>query len=150
MKRSTLISLIIALSFLGVADAWYLAETALTHTALTCSIAGLDGCNVVAQSPYSHVFGIPLGVYGVVFYALTIIIAALSARLVRTWLDRILALIVFVGALASLYFLYVQFVLIQALCVYCLASAVISLALTVVVIRLVRGQKTSDPAATVS
>jgi uncharacterized membrane protein len=137
MKRPVLISFIIALSLLGLADAWYLAETALTKTALTCSIGGLDGCNIVAQSPYSHVRGVPLGVYGAAFYGLFLLLAIGISWRQWVWLDRLLLVFGGIGFLASLYFLYVQIVLIQALCIYCLASAGIAFALLGAALQLV-------------
>ena len=70
MHKNFLIGGLLVLSFLGIADSTYLSYTALTGSSLACSIKGLDGCNVVAQSIYSHLFGIPLGVYGVIFYVL--------------------------------------------------------------------------------
>lgn len=129
MKTSTILSLIIALAFLGLADSWYLAESAATDTPLICGPGMLEGCNAVAQSPYSKLFGIPLGVYGVVFYALALVAAAAILFLRARVLPFYLFVVTAVGALASVAFLMIQFFLIKALCVYCLASALISFAL---------------------
>ncbi|MDB5195617.1 MAG: conserved rane protein of unknown function [Parcubacteria group bacterium] len=126
MSRPLLILIVIILAMLGLADAWYLADTALTGASLTCNIAGLDGCNIVAQSPYSHILGIPLGVYGVVFYGLFLILAFIASKKPFRMLIRALLALGTIGLLVSAWFLYIQFVLIQALCVYCLASAGIS------------------------
>lgn len=126
MNRSLLLALVFALSFFGIADSWYLYQSAVTDTALTCDIgAGLDGCNIVAQSPYSYVFGIPLALYGVGFFSLMFVIAAaLTILPSRMLYGALLALSIF-GSLASLVFLYIQFALIEALCIYCIASAAI-------------------------
>lgn len=130
MQRSLLATLLV-LIFLGLADSWYLAESAITNTALACNISGLSGCNVVAQSVYAHLFGIPLGVYGVVFY---IIFFALGAFLLVQrpgWAYKGLALLGWGGLIASAVFVYIQVFLIKALCVYCLGSAAISLLICV-------------------
>ena len=112
MNRSFLIAFVLILSFLGIADSWYLYQSAVTDTALTCDIgAGLDGCNIVAKSPYSHVFGIPLALFGVGFFALLFA------------LYKALYLLAVAGSLASLVFLALQFFVIKALCIYCIASA---------------------------
>ncbi|HEY0010670.1 MAG TPA: vitamin K epoxide reductase family protein [Candidatus Paceibacterota bacterium] len=129
MSRRVLLVSILVLSFLGLADSWYLAQSALTDTALTCGIESLNGCNTVAQSEYSNLFGVPLALYGVAFYAIIFIAAAFLLTNTRAWLVRLLFLATVVGFLASLYFLYLQVFLIKALCIYCLASFVFSVLL---------------------
>jgi uncharacterized membrane protein len=127
MHKNFLISGLIILSFLGFADSTYLSYTALTHTALTCSIKGLDGCNVVAQSVYSHLFGIPLALYGVGFYVLLFVLALLVVLVpIRLAHDALAALGV-IGLVMSVFFMLIQEFLIKAICVYCLGSAIISL-----------------------
>ncbi len=119
--------LLLVLSFLGLADAWYLTASAVNHTALSCDLgAVLDGCNIVAKSDYSFFMGLPLALYGVLFYALVFVLAAavlvVPAKLFYQGLFALGA----VGSLASLVFLYIQFFLIKAICIYCIASAVIT------------------------
>jgi len=126
MRRTTLLILTAILSFLGIADAWYLAEHALTNTALYCGIGSISGCNTVAQSSYSHFFGIPLGVYGVVFYAVIFIATAFAFTHQARRLMQFLFLLGSIGILFSLYFMGLQLFVIDALCIYCLASFVFS------------------------
>lgn len=127
MTRNVLLALILVLAFVGIADSWYLAESAYTNTALTCNIAGaLDGCNIVAQSPYSHLFGIPLGAYGFVFYCFIFVLAAVALVEPGLHARRGLYLFGIAGAIASALFIAIQALVIKALCVYCLGSAVIA------------------------
>lgn len=126
MSRSMLLAIILVLAFLGLADTWYLAQAALTNTALNCGIEALDHCNTVAQSEYSRVFGIPLAVYGFAFYLMFFILGALITTLSRPILVKLLFWISAIGFLLSLYFLYLQIYVIEALCIYCLASFVIA------------------------
>lgn len=127
MSRTVLVWLLLVLAFMGIADAWYLAASALSNTALSCDLgAVLDGCNIVAKSQYSHFLGLPLALYGVGFYAVTFVLSALLLIVRDTRIARALYLLSIVGALASVVFLAIQFTLIQALCIYCIASAVIS------------------------
>ncbi len=130
MKTSTLSATTLLLSFLGIADAWYLTQSAYSGASLTCDIAGLDGCNIVAQSVYSHLFGFPLALYGVFFYAFIFVLSAatlgipeVSRRLVR------LGLFLFglIGCVASILFVAIQLLLIKAICVYCFGSAFLSI-----------------------
>lgn len=127
MNRTILIALVIALSFLGMADSWYLYQSAMTDTALSCDLgSGLDGCNIVAQSEYSRLFGIPLALYGVGFFAFVFVLAAaLTVISSRTLYLSLLATSVF-GVVASAVFVFIQFALIKALCIYCIASALIA------------------------
>ncbi len=138
MHKNLLLSALILLTFLGVADSAYLAEKALTGSALTCSIKGLEGCNVVAQSVYSHLFGIPLGVYGIGFYGVMFVLAILALKAPRKFVHDALAAIGVLGLLASSVFIGIQIFLIKALCIYCLASGAISLFACVVSVALWR------------
>lgn len=142
MQRPVLLALILALSFLGIADSWYLFQSAVTDTALTCDIgAGLDGCNIVAQSPYSQLLGIPLALYGVGFFALLFVVGAVLLMVQSRLLEKGLLALGAFGALASVVFVYIQFFLIKALCIYCLLSAAITFALFYIAWRLYRGPK---------
>lgn len=133
MNRSFLLALVFALSFVGIADSWYLYQSAVTDTALSCDIgAGLDGCNIVAQSPYSYLFGVPLALYGVGFFALVFALAAVLTLFPTRMLYRTLLGLSILGTGASFVFLYIQFVLIKALCIYCIASAAIVVLLLLV------------------
>lgn len=126
MIRIVLTVLILLLSFFGLADSWYLAESALTNTPLSCDITGLGDCNVVAASPFSKFLGVPLALYGVAFYTLLFVFSALLL-FVRTR-EIFLALLTFasLGFIASAYFMFLQLFVIQATCVYCLTSALLS------------------------
>lgn len=128
MTRRFLAALLIALALLGITDSWYLASHAATDTALVCDIgAGLDGCNTVAQSPYSQFMGIPLAYFGVAFYTVLLILSALAFCFSpRRLLYKGILLLTAVSAVASVCFLYIQFALIQAVCVYCIFSAIIA------------------------
>jgi uncharacterized membrane protein len=129
MSNAKILSLVLCgVATIGLIDSVYLSYTALTETSIKCFIT--HGCDTVAQSPYSKVAGIPLAVYGVIYYVGMIVISALSGFLshkVPQALREKLPLLVFVGGCVgiglSLYFIFVQAVLIKAMCIYCLISA---------------------------
>lgn len=126
MNRTTALWILIVIAVIGLADATYLSMNALNSTPLVCDIQGLDDCNAVAESPYSRVIGIPLAVYGLGFYALAIVlIGYLFARPSRL-AAKLLLLVTALGVLASIYFLYLQVYVIEAVCIYCLGSALAS------------------------
>ncbi len=154
MTASTMKWAILLCSVLGIADSWYLAQSALTDTPLVCGIENLDGCNVVAQSVYSHLFGIPLGVYGVVFYALLIVVSAIAIAKPRAWVPAALVALGAIGLVASIIFEAIQIFLIKAICIYCLGSAILSALVFVFALLLWKRLRTptplSVPAAVVS
>ncbi|KND50475.1 MAG: hypothetical protein AB202_02355 [Parcubacteria bacterium C7867-007] len=139
MTRTALLSLLLVLTFLGLADSWYLAQTALDGASLACSIDGLEslnGCNQVAQSAYSKVMGVPLALYGVFFYGVLFVIASVLFAMPWRVLYRASIVLGVIGMLLSLYFVFLQFFVIKALCIYCMASMVISILIFFVTLRL--------------
>jgi uncharacterized membrane protein len=143
MRQKNTLHAIAFLAFLGLLDAAYLTLAAYTHTALNCTISGLSGCNIVAQSEYSRMFGVPLALYGVAFYLL-ILAAAWYVRVShvsRGYL--VLFLLACVGMISSCYFMYLQLFVINALCVYCIGSFVISALVWLLAWSAVRHDRTS-------
>jgi uncharacterized membrane protein len=126
MKR-IIVAAILFLAFCGLADSAYITQQELAGAPLLCNVANFSGCNVVAESPYSHLFGISLSELGMVFYGLLFFIAAVELALYRPILRRLLQIVATLGVLFSLYFTYLQAFVIHALCMYCLMSALISL-----------------------
>jgi uncharacterized membrane protein len=113
----------LALTLVGIAVAVYVAKGNYTGQPLGCPI--IDGCNFVVNSPYSRIFGVPMSYFGFIYY---LYIFALATRLAfdpfSTSLRFRAVLYAGVGAASSLYFMYLQLGFIQALCIYCLISAV--------------------------
>ena len=113
----------LALTLIGIAAALYVAKGNYTGQPLWCPI--IDGCNVVVNSPYSRVFGVPMSYFGFIYY---LYMFALAARLPFEPFSNSLrfraVLYAGVGAASSLYFMYLQLGFIRAVCIYCLISAV--------------------------
>jgi uncharacterized membrane protein len=126
MKRWGVV-LVLILAFCGLSDSAYITQHELTGTPLICNIQNLSGCNVVASSQYSRVFGIPIAELGIVFYGVLFVIAALEIVLFDRLLRRLLQGMAVMGILFSLYFTAIQVFVIDAFCIYCLISAFITL-----------------------
>lgn len=126
MQRAGVL-LILILAFSGVADSAYLAESEASGTPLVCGISGLLDCNTVVTSPYSSFLGISMAEYGVLFYGIMFVLAALELIIFSEVLRRVLMWLSLLGVAASLYLVLVQVFIIGALCIYCLASTVIAL-----------------------
>lgn len=119
-----LIILIIVFSLVGFSDSLFLFMKKILGGPIPCFIG--EGCDTVASSPYSNMFGIPLSLYGVTFYLLIGGCALLYLDTKKIFFGRLLLPLTALGFLLSLYFIYVQKFLIGAFCVYCIISAIVS------------------------
>ncbi len=120
--------ILVALSFIGLADTAYLAYFAYLNTVPGCA---LSGCEQVLTSEYSKFFGVPLAYFGLVYYsymlALSVLLAIDEHSRTLAWAALVYTA---VGVLLSAYFeFYIQGVLIGAYCLYCAISAAATLGL---------------------
>ncbi len=146
MRRPLLLSLTTFFSVLGIADSVYLTDHALSGTALFCGTDGpLSGCNEVAQSVYSHFLGAPLASYGLAFYAAVLALAVIARSRPSRHVFRLLLLAGTLGLALSLYFIGLQVFVIQALCVYCIASFAFAAGIFVSTLLLARSHSTPVP-----
>jgi uncharacterized membrane protein len=122
--------LLAALAIIGLADAFYVAHASYSGQPLREFI--IEGANAVLTSPYARIFGVPLSYIGVVYYSYMLGLAALlvfdpRSRGLRAGVLAYAAL----GVCSSIYFVYIQFNYIHAVCIYCLFSAVTTLLLLI-------------------
>ena len=143
MSQKSLYYFFLAVILIGLADSMYLSLTVLLDISPVCG--PLHGCETVAASPYSKLFGVPLAYLGTLYYAAG---AVLAPFLLVSHFARILGVLYGgVGTLLSLWFVYIQAVLIEAFCVYCLISAVATFAIVgLAVVIWKRGTLVSPPA----
>jgi uncharacterized membrane protein len=104
----------------GIGVATYIAIEAAGGDAPAC-IAGGSGCQTVANSTYSHVLGVNIAVFGIVGYVLLLVAALLRGDVARMG-GFGLSL---VGFGYSVYLTYLELFKIDAICQWCLASAVL-------------------------
>jgi len=119
------------LSVLGLADALYLTIEHVTGQSVRCTIVA--GCSEVLSSQYAVVAGVPLALIGAAAYFGVFSLATLAAfgyRIAATLLTP-LVLLMF---LVSLWLIYLQAFVIHAFCQFCLLSAAVATALTVIVL----------------
>lgn len=120
-------------SFLGFVDASYLTAKHYLGTALTCAL--FEGCDVVTTSKYSEILGVPVSLLGAVYYFSVFIFVAyyLDSQKFRSLPPKgligslsLAAYASMAGFAASIAFMYIQFFVLKALCIYCLFSALTS------------------------
>jgi uncharacterized membrane protein len=104
----------------GIGIATYIALEAAGGQAPAC-IAGSSGCLTVAESSYSHLLGINVAVFGIAGYALLLVTSILRgdpARLAGFAVSLI-------GLGFSVYLTYLELFVIDAICQWCVASAIV-------------------------
>ncbi len=120
---------------LGLADAAYLTYAHYTSaTNLACSTTGVFNCATVTTSQYSHIFGFPVSVLGLLFFAFMLPFMLPAAWRSSNYLLRAIRLCAsVVGVGVVLWLVYVEIVKLRALCEYCTGVHVLTLALFLVV-----------------
>jgi uncharacterized membrane protein len=104
----------------GIGVATYIAIADAGGRAPVC-LAGGGGCETVANSSYSHLAGVNVAVFGIVGYVALLIAAVLRGDAAR-FAGFGFAL---VGFGFSVYLTYIELFKIEAICQWCVASAVL-------------------------
>jgi dihydroorotate dehydrogenase subfamily 2 len=127
MKTKPGIYVLLILTGLGLLDSAYLTYEKLANVIPPCSTSIFVDCGRVLHSSYSVMMGIPLSMYGIGFYLLELVLAVMLVRNRNRLTEMALIASSTFGLLASLYFVFLQLVIIKAICLYCMGSAFISL-----------------------
>lgn len=107
---------------IGLIVASYLAYVELTLSDASCGAFG--DCNTVQQSPYARIFGIPVGILGVVGY-LVMFMTVIADQVKHAPVTNVLLLLFgLVGVAFSIYLTFLEPFVIGATCLWCLTSAV--------------------------
>jgi uncharacterized membrane protein len=138
---------------LGLAVSAYLTYTHFTESKLLgCSESGLVNCEKVTTSAQSYVFGIPVAVLGLAFYAFAAPIMSpwawralpgtspAAGGVLRAWRTFVrfipplrLASVV-IGVCFVLYLLYAELFIIGSICLYCTSVHIITFILFILVV----------------
>ena len=122
-KRITLRGIQYLLVLVGLVIAGYLSYLKLAAAPAACVDAGPFDCNVVLNSQYSELAGLPIAYLGLGVYALIGLVMLFERRL--SFLEHYGSLLIFgIGLFAwlfSMWLVYVQFFLLEALCPWCLS-----------------------------
>lgn len=138
--------LLLALSVAGLGISSYLTYTHWADATIACG--GVGDCNFVNNSEYADLAGVPVALLGALGY-----LAMIASALAWLWLRPVgLAWPVMAfwglslfGALYSAYLTYVEIFVLEAICVYCVASAgVILVSLLIATGWVIREAQASD------
>jgi uncharacterized membrane protein len=125
--------IIAALALIGAFVALYL--TLYKMGAIGHIACGLGGCERVNTSKWAIFAGAPVAAWGLAFYIATFVVALVGTS--PSWVDRrgvsyLLAAMSLVGVLFSAWLTYLELYVIDAICKYCVTSAVIVTAIFLV------------------
>lgn len=128
--------ILILLGLSGFLLASHIHNKKVTKKKLICPRK--SDCNSVINSDYSKIFGIPVEVLGMIYYAFVmgsnIILGFLKLALFTLLYDyrpNILFYISLVAVVFSLYLIFIQAFKIKQWCLWCIGSAVISLLISI-------------------
>jgi uncharacterized membrane protein len=116
----------VGLALTGAAVAGYLTWTRLTGGTPVC--IGFGGCDFVQASRFSELFGLPVALWGLGAYLVLAglgIAGLLPGLQDALWLRTVTFGLALAGWLFSMYLTAVEAFVLQAWCVWCVASAVI-------------------------
>jgi uncharacterized membrane protein len=119
-SEATLRRIAVFVAAFGIGVATYITIADAGGGAPVC-LAGGSGCETVASSSYSHLFGANVAVLGIAGYVLL-----LAAALMRGDLARMGGFAIALGGFGfSVYLTYLELFVIDAICQWCVASAVL-------------------------
>ncbi len=106
----------------GIIVAGYLSYLKIAEAPAVCVESGPFNCNVVLNSQYSELGGLPIAYLGFAVYVAMGAILLLEDRVefLRAWARLIAFGIGLFAWLFSMWLVYVQFALLEALCPWCL------------------------------
>ena len=122
------------LSLIGFLDADYITVKHYLGVPLTCSV--FEGGEKVTTSQYAAIGGIPVALFGAVYYLSILVLTILYLDTEKVWAIRLISRFSVVGFLVSLWFIYLQLFVIKAICFYCVVSAITSTSIFIVGMRL--------------
>ena len=117
-------------SLIGVADSVYLTIEHISGRSVRCTI--VQGCSTVLSSAYASYRGIPLALVGAVAYFTVFSLATLAAFDYKL-AAKLLVPVVAGMLLVTVWLIYLQAFVIEAFCQFCLLSAAVTLALSIII-----------------
>jgi len=126
IKNKRDLSMVITL-FLFLVSSAYLVYLKVSDGTSVCDVSASVNCSTVASSEFSKILGIPLPFLGLGYAIFNIVVYILThkkrdkiSKKTMEIIESISVMVNTFGALASLSFLFLQFFIIKAVCIFCL------------------------------
>lgn len=123
---------------IGLVDSIYLTWVKLSNNTATC-LPGIGDCETVNTSRFSAINGVPIALLGSLAFLVMLTVELLGGynSVIRSNRAYILFGISLIGTLYSAYLTYVEIAILQAICPFCVISAIcITVILADTVVRL--------------
>lgn len=132
--RLTLRTISFVLVAIGLAISLYLSYVKLTEEPMICAANGAFNCSAVQNSVYAELYGIPIAWLGLAVNLVILGLLVLEPRVAFLRENGVLLLfgIVLFATLYSAYLIYVQGVILNAWCSWCVAHEIYVFALLIV------------------
>lgn len=127
-----------AVAFVGLLDSAYLTAKHYAGSALSCGF--FTGCEQVTTSAYSEVFGIPIALFGSLYYLFWMLAAIFYFDTGSSLFFRVLPFTV-LGFITSLGLMGIQVFILDAICLYCVISATSSTLLFIIACIMLRKRR---------
>lgn len=114
-------------SLLGFLDAFYLTVKHFWGEVPGCSF--LAGCDTVLTSQYSEIFGVPVALFGAIYYLVLLLLTVAYLDRRNKTLLRLALKLTWIGLLVTFWLVFLMAAVLKAWCLYCLVSAASSLTL---------------------
>ncbi|MEK7208684.1 MAG: vitamin K epoxide reductase family protein [Patescibacteria group bacterium] len=118
LKVAAIIFLVV--SAIGFLDATYLTVEHYRGNIPPCTVAG---CEIVLTSGQSKIAGVPVSLFGSLYYLTLLILAIAYLDRKNNSLIRLASYGTIIGFIMSAYFVYLQLFVLNAICQYCMISA---------------------------
>ena len=120
MKNKTKYKIILVLMILATLASIILSFVPLGQACGTKPDGGLNDCTIVNTSQYETTFGIKNAHIGLIAFPILAILSILELKKSKKYQRRALNLGIIIGSAFAIYFLYIQFFVLKAICKYCM------------------------------
>lgn len=93
-----------------------------------------SGCEVVLTSKYSEILGVPVALFGAIFYLIATILSTILLTNYNKKINLLFVVLAIGGFTSTLYFIFLQIFIIKEFCQYCLATELMSLGIFLIAI----------------
>jgi uncharacterized membrane protein len=111
------------LSLIAVFISIYLLYVHYSPMSLACPDVGIINCSNVLTSSYSSFFGIPLPIFGLLYFILLIVLSFIKKT------DIIILILSTISLFIVAALLYIEFGLIHSVCLYCSSIHLIAISI---------------------
>jgi uncharacterized membrane protein len=105
------------LSLIGLVVSIYLTVYHYTNFTLACPNHGIINCENVLSSPYATLFGLPIAIYGIIFFLIELLFLRINK-------NDFLLIYNSIGIGFVFYFIYIEKV-VGSICIYCTSVHII-------------------------